>query len=263
MKRTEILIIDPQNDFCDPNGSLYIEGAVEDCKNIVNFINRNSNKISNIHITLDSHPSYHIAHPIFWKDTEGNSPKPFTVINAKDIQNGTYRPVDKELTSSVEQYAQELEAKGRYQLTIWPMHCLTATWGACVQKDIIMAAHEWELSNICKNILYTFKSDNPLTEHYSAVQAEVPIPWDESTKINFKLIDSLRKADNIIVVGEALSHCLANTINDLLVYLPAKKFTLLTDCTSPVKGFEKDANKFLQETTSKGLKTAISTELKL
>ena len=29
-KRIELLIIDPQNDFCDPSGALYVGGAEND-----------------------------------------------------------------------------------------------------------------------------------------------------------------------------------------------------------------------------------------
>ncbi len=61
-----LLIIDPQNDFCSPEGALFVPGAVEDCERLVSFIGREKSSIDSIHVTLDSHPNYHIAHPIFW-----------------------------------------------------------------------------------------------------------------------------------------------------------------------------------------------------
>jgi nicotinamidase-related amidase len=261
--KTKLLIIDPQNDFCEPAGSLFVPGADEDCNRLASFIKKNSQAIDAIHITLDSHSTYHIAHTVFWKNLLGQHPDPFTIINKIDIENGKYVPVDKNLTETVKKYVQDLEAKGHYKLTIWPMHCIIATWGNCVQKKIAEASQEWELHNPCKNIIYTRKAENPLTEQYSAIQAEVPVIDDEMTKINFGLIESLKKADKIIVAGEALSHCLANTVKDLCEYIPANKITVLTDCTSPVTGYDKDGTDFLDKMQKKGMSVAISSNLTL
>ena len=263
MDKIKLLIIDPQNDFCDPNGSLFVPGADIDCKNLASFIKKNSRKIDAIHITLDSHSTYHIAHPVFWKDSNGKNPDPFTIITEKDIADGKYIPVDKKLTETVKKYVQDLEAKGQFKLTIWPLHCIIGTWGNSVQKQIIEATQNWELDNPCKNSIYTRKAENPLTEQYSAIQAEVPIENDEATKINFTLIENLKQADKIIVAGEALSHCLANTVIDICKYIPANKITVLTDCTSPVTGYEKEANNFLEKMQNKGMHIAISSDFLL
>lgn len=37
-KKNALLIIDAQYDFCNPNGSLFVPGAVEDNKRLANFI---------------------------------------------------------------------------------------------------------------------------------------------------------------------------------------------------------------------------------
>lgn len=248
-----LLIIDPQNDFADPKGTLYVPGAKEDCGRLADFINKNSEKISSIKITLDSHPTYHIAHPLFWVDSNGQNPAPFTVITYQDYVNGLYKPVIEGLNRRIEDYLLALENRGRYNLCIWPPHCLTATWGYCVEEQVWNAAHQWEISHLGKNVDFIRKAVNPLTEHYSAIQAEVPDPADVTTRVNFDFIDKIKEFEHIIIAGEALSHCVANTVRDLSVYIPPYRMIVLTDCTSNVTGFEKVGNDFIEEFRTKGV----------
>ncbi len=256
-----LLIIDPQNDFSNPKGTLYVPGASEDCSRLADFINKNSSKINSIQITLDSHPSYHIAHPYFWVDENGNNPAPYTIITHQDFSKGLFKPVDISLERKVEEYLLALENRGRYNLCIWPPHCLTATWGYCVEDQVWEAAHKWELSNIGNNVDFVKKAINPLTEHYSAIQAEVPDPNDASTRINFAFIDKLKEYEHVIIAGEALSHCVANTIRDLCVYIPAYRMIVLSDCTSNVGGFEQVGNDFVNEYRAKGVQFVDSKSL--
>ena len=57
---------------------------------------------------------------------------------------------------------------------------------------------------------------------------------------NSKLIQKLLDFDKVIIAGQAKSHCVAWTIDDLLTEIKtrdlnlAKKIYLLEDCTSPV-----------------------------
>ena len=258
----ELLIVDPQNDFCIPTGSMYIKNAEQDCQHIAQFIDKYIDEIDSIHITMDMHPYYHIAHPIFWKDADGNQPAVNTLITHADFVSGKYRPADENLNKRVEDYLINLETRGRYVLTIWTPHCLLATQGACVEKKVLDAARKWEQHKPGRIIDFVTKASNPMTEHYSAIQAEVPDPSDPSTRINFTLIDKLKNKD-IYVTGEALSHCISHTIRDLCMYIPASRITLLTDCTSNVEGFEDIGNHFLVEYQNKGMNTLLSTEVTL
>ncbi|MDY3755045.1 MAG: hypothetical protein SOZ84_03425 [Treponema sp.] len=258
----ELLIVDPQNDFCSSSGSMYIKNAEQDCQRISQFIYKHIDDIDSIHITMDMHPYYHIAHPIFWKDANGNQPAVNTLITHADYVSGKYRPADSTLDKRVEDYLINLETRGRYVLTIWPPHCLLATPGACVEEQLLKAVRTWEQHKPGRITDFVTKASNPMTEHYSAIQAEVPDPADPSTRINFNLIDKLKNKD-IVVAGEALSHCISHTIRDLCVYIPASRITLLTDCTSNVEGFDDIGNHFLIEYKNKGMKTATSTEFTL
>ena len=44
--RVDLFVIDGQNDFCDNNGSLYVEGAGEEAKLVADMIDRLENKKS-------------------------------------------------------------------------------------------------------------------------------------------------------------------------------------------------------------------------
>lgn len=261
MKNT-LVIVDPQNDFCDSNGALFIPNADKDCIKISNFIKNNLEKLDSIHISMDSHSCYHIAHPYFWKNKDGEHPKPYTIIRLEDFKNKKWIPYKEELQEKAERYITGLNKRDCYELIIWPLHCLTASWGSCIQKKIFEVSHLWEISS-GEDVNYIVKGLNQTTDHYSIVQAEVPDPSDDSTKVNMKFIESLKSSDRIFIAGEALSHCVSNTIRDLSTYIPMNRITLLIDCTSNVEGFEEYGDCFLEEYSFNGLNLAVSTELKL
>jgi len=128
-KRIELLVIDPQVDFCDPRGALYVPGAEKDMGRLAVMIRRLKSKIDDIHVTLDSHHTIHIAHPIFWKDSRGNHPPVFTNISRADVENGVWTTTVPGLYRRALEYVRKLEQNGRYELTIWNPHCLIGSPG--------------------------------------------------------------------------------------------------------------------------------------
>ncbi len=84
-QKAKLFIIDPQYDFCNSNGTLYVPGADKDMVRLSGMIKNNIKQIDDIHLTLDSHNRLHIAHPIWWVDNLGNHPDPFTIISAEDV----------------------------------------------------------------------------------------------------------------------------------------------------------------------------------
>ena len=55
-------------------------------------------------------------------------------------------------------------------------------------------------------------------------------------------MESLQLADKVIVCGETMSHCVNYTVRDLVAAWPKDRrqdLVILTDCASPVPGFEK------------------------
>lgn len=256
--KNALVIIDDQFDFCNPNGSLYVPGAEKDCQRLSLFIKKNSKALDSIHVTMDAHLPYHIAHPLFWFDTNGCHPDFYTIISSNDIKSGKYVPTDSSQKDYALSYVLELEKKGKYQLCIWPPHCLLGSSGQAIESSVFDALTFWQEDSVGKTVDFIMKATSPFTEQYSAIEAEVPLKDDASTHTNMKFINELKAADCIIFSGEALSHCVANTIRDVLKYIPSSKITILTDCTSSVAGFEESGKKFIEEFKKSGGRLASS-----
>ncbi|MBF0118832.1 MAG: hypothetical protein HQK79_08345 [Desulfobacterales bacterium] len=253
--KVELLIIDPQNDFCNSKGALYVPGADKDMNRLAIMIERLIDKIDDIHVTLDSHHYIDIAHPIYWIDSNGKHPKVFTIISESDVKDGKWRTYNPSYQKRAEEYVTNLRVSNRYQLCIWPPHCLIGSWGYQVEIRLFQALLQWEKTFAMVD--YVTKGSNPYTEHYSAVQADVPDPCDPSTMLNTRLIETLENADIVVLCGEASSHCVANTVMDIANKFGEeniKKMVLLEDATSPVPGFENLSSDFIQKMKGRGMK---------
>lgn len=263
MQNVHLLVIDPQYDFCSPSGELSVPGADADMSRLSTFVKRAQDKLSAIHVTLDSHHVIDIAHPGFWVDFDGRSPNPFTIISVQDVKDGVWRTTKPSLQKRATDYVEALEANGRYPLCIWPPHCLIGSPGHAVMEPLFNELKTWELARF-RSVDYVTKGSNPFTEHYSAVQADVPDPADPSTQLNTRLVQILQDADEILVAGEASSHCLANTVTDIANAFGddsyVSKITLLEDATSPVPTFESMTEKFVKDMTARGMKTCKTAE---
>lgn len=289
MKNTHLLIIDPQKDFCQrknpdlaeamlnandyaPNpdiefvkngGSLYVSGADEDMERLAHFINIEGWAIKNIHVTLDSHRTVAIFHPIFWIDKSGCHPKPFTLISEKDVTEGVWQSFNPKWQEKAEAYVRTLAKNGRYSLVIWPPHCIIGSNGHSIVSSVSDALIKWE--NMKFGVVdYISKGSNIFTENYSVYKAEVPEPSDYSTLPNTILLDSIKEADEVWVSGEALDYCVANTVRDLVNDLPdgsASKFVLLRDTTSSVGSPDGIGELFISEMVAKGMKVKKTAEL--
>lgn len=236
MNRIHLVVIDPQEDFCNPNGSLYVPGAEEDMKRLGGMIQRLGPKIADIHITLDSHRKVDISHPLWWKDSSGKRPDPFTIITAEDLKQGKWTTHLPSFFKRTKAYLEALEASGRYPHVIWPEHCLIGDEGHNIVPELSGAVHEWEQQFASADLIT--KGSNMWTEHFSGIKAEVPDPEDPSTQVNTKLINTLEEADIIPVAGEALSHCLLSTLEDIATYFSDPKYiakmVLLQDACSVI-----------------------------
>jgi nicotinamidase-related amidase len=259
--RLDLLIIDPQNSFCDPAGELFVPGADADMDRLAAMILRLKDRLSDIHVTMDSHRLLDVAHPLYWKDSSGNHPDPFTIISAADVADGRWTPSIPGLSRRALEYVRALEQGGRYPLCIWPPHCLIGSWGHQIYTPVLEALHAWEEQLALVD--FVTKGSNFHTEHYSGIKAEVPDPKDPSTQINTRLVDTLLEADVILVAGEAGSHCLANTVRDIAAAFGddkyVQKLVLLTDATSPVPlpaPLDTLQEDFIKEMTARGMQTS-------
>jgi len=279
MPRTiHLLIVDPQNDFCDLPESyrpldpltglavapaLPIAGAHADMQRLARFIDATAPVLSSITVTLDSHHRLDIAHPTFWRAGNGDPVAPFTPITAAQLRAGEFVPRHDDDLPRTLNYLDELEARGRYTLMAWPVHCEIGTWGHNVHPDVRAAYGRWEEERqfIVRKVP---EGANPWTEHYSALMAEVPDADDPRSQLNRGLLDSLDRADLILIAGEAGSHCVKATVEHLAEHLPGgnlSRLVLLTDCMSPVAGFAHAQSSFLQRMRDLGVQERTSIDM--
>jgi nicotinamidase/pyrazinamidase len=253
--RTQLLVIDPQNDFMDIDGAaLPVLGANADMNRLAVFIDGARDQLDGIFVTLDSHHRVGIERPAMWRKADGSAMEPFTQISAADVRAGIYAPREPDALPRVLAYLDALEAGGRYRLMVWPVHCEIGTWGHNVQSTVREAYGRWEVSTL-RPVRKIFKGMNAWTENYSALQAEVPDEQDPDTQLNTRLIAALDQGQRILVAGEASSHCVRATTEHLANHLPSgrvDKIVLLEDCMNPVAGFEAEARTFLDAMRARG-----------
>ena len=253
-----LMVIDAQNTFCIPDFELFVggksgNGAVEDNIRLCEFIYRNLRVITEIAPTMDTHTSMQIFHPIFWVNDAGEHPIPAaTMISLEDVQKGVWK-VNPAVANSIAKgnylalqqhafhYVKKLSDNGKYLLTVWPYHAMLGGIGHALVSAVEEALF---FHNIARHSQTNFeiKGGNPLTENYSVLRPEVlegasgrPI-----AQKNTRFLQKLLNFDAVIIAGQAKSHCVAWTIDDLLTEIMAqdpnlaKKVYLLEDCTSPV-----------------------------
>lgn len=61
MAKKCLIIIDPQNDFCDVNGSLKVEGASERMHALADYIKQHKDEYGCVVVTCDFHPFNHCS----------------------------------------------------------------------------------------------------------------------------------------------------------------------------------------------------------
>jgi nicotinamidase-related amidase len=136
-------------------------------------------------------------------DAASGPVEPFTPVTAADVREGRYRPM------------------------AWPTHREVGAWGHNLH-DAVRAACNRREESTPGMINMVARGASPWTEHYSAVQAEVPD--DDSTQLN-----------GAFIAGGAGSHCVKAATEDIVAnWDPAHlaRRVLVTDCMSAVAGFE-------------------------
>ena len=263
-----LLIIDPQNSFCNPGdaagknrGSLYVEGADEDMKRLAKWIEKNKQKLDFIAITLDNHHLNDIAHPDYWANPDGKAPEPFTQITVKDIEEKKWLPLF-EPEKTIE-YLIKLEENGEYTHLIWPVHCLIGSEGAAIYQPLMDAIENW--AKLGTYYATVQKGAYPFSEHFGAFKAQIPDPQIPATQLNENLIATLNNHDTIYLSGEAKSHCVANTLKQIIEDAPQllKKIIILEDTMSNVTGFEILADPIYQKAKELGVMFMNTEEIKL
>ncbi len=251
-----LMLVDVQNTFCIPGYELFVsgksgDGAVADNKRLCEFIYRNLGVITQICPTMDTHQAMQIFHSIFLINKKGEHPGPATLVSVSDIEKGVWRfntelcevlDLEKKYAQSfLKYYVNRLKESGRYELTIWPYHAMLGGIGHALVSAVEEAVFFHSMARLNQPD-YQVKGNNPLTENYSVLSPEVledhqgnPIAYR-----NTSFVQRLLKFDAVIIAGQAKSHCVAFTIDDLLKSIRmsdpelARRVYLLEDCMSPV-----------------------------
>ena len=233
--KTLLFVVDMQNDFCQPTGSLYSPGAKEDTERLSRLIRKRKDDIDKIILTADEHHVMDIAHPAYWKNARGEHPAPYTTISWWEVLSGEWIPFgDKD---EVIDYLRRVIETGEFQHTIWPEHCLHGSEGAAIVPVLMEAVTFWAREG--KYYQVVEKGLNPSTEFFGAFRANVPLANAPETLFDMKLKEQLELYDVIWLAGEARSHCVASTLKQLLDYPDiVRKIMILEDCMSNIPGYE-------------------------
>lgn len=245
-----LLGIDLQNDFCHPEGKLAVAGAEEDLKRIIHLIETGGEYFTEIIISMDSHYPLHIAHPTFWRNKAGDMPAPFTTITYEDVVQKYWIP--QYYPKQALHYLKTLQSAD-YQCTIWPPHCLIGTEGWALPDPLYQALSQWS-HRAGRNFELYNKGSNPFTEHYSILKAAVEFQSHPATCLDQQLLNRFAIFDEIVIVGEAMDFCVANTIADLLKNAPQIMETLiiLTNCMSNIIPNNQASAKIYQQAEALG-----------
>lgn len=249
-----LLLIDVQNTFCLPEFELFVGGrsgmgAIEDNQRLCRFIYENLSVITAIAPTMDTHTAAQIFHPLFWIDKQGHPPAPMTTISHEEVIAGKWR-INPEMAPYIAaddlqqfalHYTRRLTYDSKYPLTIWPYHSMLGGIGHALVSAIEEACFFHAIARQSPT-RYEIKGSNPLTENYSVLSPEV-LEDEKGHAIaskNKAFTEMLLTYDVIIVAGQAKSHCVAWSVDDLLSEINARdpklaqKVYLLEDCASPV-----------------------------
>jgi nicotinamidase-related amidase len=255
--RVALLLVDVQNTFCLPEFELFVggrsgRGAVEDSARLCSFLYENLGRISQVVATLDTHTAVQIFHPVFWVDEAGRHPPPHTVLGLEEIETGRWR-VNPRIAAAVaprpgfdveawaRDYARQLHDGGKYPLVVWPYHSMLGGLGHALVSAVEEAVFFHSIARQSPT-RFEIKGRNPLTENYSVLRPEVTTGRDGEriALANPALLEDLFSFDAVIVAGQARSHCVAWTVEDLLGEIRARdpgragRVYLLDDCSSPV-----------------------------
>jgi nicotinamidase-related amidase len=240
-KSRALVIIDPQNDFCDKRGSLYVDGAEDDIVRLAEHLEISGGEYSDIFVSLDSHDVVAIFHPKFWADESGNNPVSYTAISASDLASGKWRPTRTAHTPHAERMLAATEKKNIPSLMVWPEHCVVSTWGHCIAEPLARALAAWR-EKTGAPVRYVFKGENPYTEMYSIFEG-IDDSWPDAA-FNEDLYSRLAELGTLVFAGEALSHCVEASVASYLSRgaTRGQKIRVMSDCTSCVPGFDRSAS---------------------
>ncbi|HST03501.1 MAG TPA: isochorismatase [Chloroflexia bacterium] len=293
--RVALVLIDVQITFCTPGFELFVggrsgRGAVEDNVRLCEFIYRNMRHITRVFATMDTHTLFQIFHPLFWINSAGRHPAPYTAITHAEVVAGLWKVNPLALNAlgttygdytalqkHAEYYTAQLERTGKYALLVWPPHAMLGSIGHALVPSVHEAV-EFLNTARASQTGFEIKGGHPLTENYSVFSPEVttttggaPLPGAHKNDAFIETLIGYSSGYDVIgITGQALSHCVAWTIDDLLREIQqrdpaiARKVHIISDCSSPVVtpsyDFTDDAAAALSRFEAAGMRIVKSTD---
>lgn len=246
-QKTLLMGIDIQNDFME-QGALGVPGSHKDVENLTRFLYKNMAKITDICLSIDTHYPQQIFHPSWWVNQAGEHPEPFTIITREEVDNGVWIPLKYKQESI--HYVHQLERLGKKQLCIWPYHCLAGTFGAALEGQFANLVYFHSVARQSETIRRV-KGLDPLSEMYGIFKPE----YAQEPFVDEELLQKMKEYDRIFIAGEAKSHCVLESLRQMLEYHADPAFGsrvyLLEDCMSCIPGFEATTEAALQELQEK------------
>ncbi|KAG5419557.1 PNC1 [Candida metapsilosis] len=177
MTRKALVVVDLQEDFLPPNGSLAIANGRSIVKPIIDLINPPLlNQWSLVIATQDWHPSDHTSF------ASQHGVKPFTELDFKHPETG--------------------EVKKQF---VWPDHCVQGSAGAELESSFAKAFDGIQ-SVPTANVKKGYLQDR---EYYSCFQDT----WGlHHTEVKQTLLD--HQIDEVVFVGLAFDYCVMNSAID-------------------------------------------------
>jgi len=236
-KKIAFFIVDAQVDFVHKDGALSVPGAIEDVQRLIELIYREGHRVTTLVPTVDTHFPFMIFFGTWWRNSNGESPSPFTIITEEDVQKGVWQAVVDPAWSHA--YVNKLAEKGKKQLMIWPAHCMDMTPGICIVPPLVEAIFFHSAARHSQPVV-VHKGHIPQSEFYSPLRPEVDVPGVPGGTINTPVLNILASHDEIWVAGEAKSHCVLEAMKTLVDYFGQnqpdvlERILFLMDCTSSV-----------------------------
>jgi nicotinamidase-related amidase len=225
---------------------------VDDSDRLARFIYRNLGAITEVTCTMDTHLPFQIFFASFWTDGAGEPLQPYREVTAEQVRRGEALPNRALagwlaggdyawLRKQAQFYCEELERAGKYRLYLWPPHCILGSDGHPLAGVIHEARMFHAYTRFAPNGVES-KGSHPLTENYSVLAPEVLTTHagEPLMERNTDLVHKLSQADLVVVAGQASSHCVQSSVEDLARELRAvdpsllRRVVLLEDCMSAV-----------------------------
>jgi nicotinamidase-related amidase len=240
-------------------GELAVPGAQASGYRVRDMIIKHLDVWNAIKVTWDSHRRYDIGHAISYAfDPKNPIPKNIPMEELRKLEKP---PIFNQITHDMllkrhcvpilekmilgrakRQTLGDwlLEYTEKSNIDIWPEHCIIGSLGHAFHESINEGLNRWE-GDMVEAVEYFVKGDFAWSEHYGAVEAAVPHPEFASTMVKSAIIEMMKKTDLIIIAGQARTHCIPNTFDQVVKHATediVKKFIFLEDGSNSVPGFE-------------------------